>query len=92
MIQAARGTPPPEPPTLPPPPPWLHGCRGAAWRVMRRHAAHRARALAAVAARASRPEPGHLAEVRGLILMSPPERAPPMRPREVMEGLGLGLG
>ena len=38
MIQSARGTPPPEPPTLPPPPPWLHGCRGAAWRGMRRHA------------------------------------------------------
>ena len=36
--------------------------------------------------------PGHLAEVRGLILMTPPERAPPMRPREVMEGLGVGVG
>ena len=85
MIEASRGAPPPEPPALPPPPPQL-GCRAAAWRGMRRHAAHRARALAAATARAARPEPGHLAEVRGLILMSPPERAQPMRPREVIDG------
>jgi hypothetical protein len=85
MIEASRGAPPPEPPALPPPPPQL-GCRAAAWRGLQRHAAHRARALAAATAHAARPGPSHLAEVRGLILMSPPERAQPMRPREVMDG------
>ena len=83
MLAGSFGEPPPPPLGEPPPPP--PGCRAAAWRDQQRHARQRARALAAVAARAVRPDASHLGELKGLALMAPPRLKLPLQPATVRQ-------